>query len=253
MSIGRTLIGILVLATSISVFAQTTEMQTSESLATPAQYPCGSSTRHADILTDTMGVDFGPYLERIVAIVRKNWYNFMPPSAYPPIKKEGELELEFVILKDGKETSLALHTSSGDVAFDRAAWASITASTPFPPLPKEFPGHNLGLRFYYFYNLNPVPDFSISPCIDVHVPAGSPQQFSTSGKAVPNTLTWSVSGPGCSKSACGTISDTGVYTAPADIPSPPTVIVEARSFTTPPTLILKSTARVKVSITPNPR
>jgi len=28
-----------------------------------------------------------------------------------------------------------------------------------PPLPKEFPGKLLGLRFYYFYNLNPGEDF----------------------------------------------------------------------------------------------
>ncbi|HEX7423867.1 MAG TPA: TonB family protein [Terriglobales bacterium] len=107
----------------------------------------------AEILTDTMGVDFGPYLTRIVQIVKQNWYNLMPPSVYPPILKQGKLQIEFVILKDGKVSGMTVHTSSGDVALDRAAWASITASTPFPPLPKEFPGQILGLRFYYFYNL----------------------------------------------------------------------------------------------------
>ena len=107
----------------------------------------------AEILTDTMGVDFGPYLTRITQIVRQNWYNLMPPSVYPPISKQGKLSIEFVILKDGKTTGMVVHTSSGDVALDRAAWGSITASTPFPPLPKEFPGQILGLRFYYFYNL----------------------------------------------------------------------------------------------------
>ncbi|MGA8067563.1 MAG: TonB family protein [Terriglobales bacterium] len=107
----------------------------------------------AEILTDTMGVDFGPYLTRVVQIVRQNWYNLMPPSVYPPILKQGKLSIEFVILKDGKTTGMVVHTSSGDVALDRAAWGSITASTPFPPLPKEFPGQILGLRFYYFYNL----------------------------------------------------------------------------------------------------
>ena len=107
----------------------------------------------AEILTDTMGVDFGPYLTRITQIVRQNWYSIMPPSVYPPILKQGKLSIEFVILKDGKTTGMVVHTSSGDVALDRAAWGSITASTPFPPLPKEFPGQILGLRFYYFYNL----------------------------------------------------------------------------------------------------
>jgi TonB family protein len=108
-----------------------------------------------EVLTDTMGVDFGPYLTRIVQIVRQNWYSLMPPSVYPPILKQGKLSIEFVILKDGKTASMVVHTSSGDVALDRAAWGSITASTPFPPLPKEFPGQILGLRFYYFYNLEP--------------------------------------------------------------------------------------------------
>jgi outer membrane biosynthesis protein TonB len=109
----------------------------------------------AEILTDTMGVDFGPYLTRITQIVRQNWYSLMPPSVYPPILKQGKLSIEFVILKDGKTMGMVVHTSSGDVALDRAAWGSITASTPFPPLPKEFPGQILGLRFYYFYNLEP--------------------------------------------------------------------------------------------------
>ncbi len=109
----------------------------------------------AEILTDTMGVDFGPYLTRVVQIVKQNWYNIMPPSVYPPIFKQGKLAIEFVILKDGTVSGMMLDTSSGDVPLDRAAWGSITASAPFPPLPREFPGKLLGLRFYYFYNLEP--------------------------------------------------------------------------------------------------
>jgi TonB family protein len=112
----------------------------------------------AEILTDTMGVDFGPYLTRVVQIVKQNWYSIMPPSVYPPIFKQGKLAIEFVILKDGTVSGMLLRTSSGDVALDRAAWGSITASAPLPPLPKEFPGKLLGLRFYYFYNLEPGAD-----------------------------------------------------------------------------------------------
>ncbi len=110
----------------------------------------------AEILTDTMGVDFGPYLARITQVVRSNWMNLLPPSVYPPILKQGKLSIQFVILKDGKVAGMELHATSGDVALDRAAWASITASNPFPPLPKEFPGQVLGLRFYYFYNLEKI-------------------------------------------------------------------------------------------------
>jgi TonB family protein len=118
----------------------------------------------AEILTDTMGVDFGPYLTRIVQVVKANWYNIMPPSVYPPIRKQGKLAIEFSILKNGTVTGMTLRTPSGDVALDRAAWGSVTASNPFPPLPREFVSQcgvpvrdekcNLGLRFYYFYNLD---------------------------------------------------------------------------------------------------
>jgi len=115
----------------------------------------------AEVLTDTMGWDYSNYLARIVQIVRQNWYNLMPPSVYPPILKQGKLSIEFVILKDGNVSGMTVRTSSGDVALDRAAWASITASNPFPPLPKEFlvlasqqtKDPYLGLRFFYFYNL----------------------------------------------------------------------------------------------------
>jgi TonB family protein len=258
MSIGRTVTGIFVLATSISVLAQTIETKrpdvgssgatNSQSSAIPAPNPCGSGAKaldQAEILTDTMGVDFGPYLTRVVQIVKQNWYNAMPPSVYPPIFKQGKVSIEFVILKDGKVTGMAIRTSSGDIALDRAAWASITASdpsppllnmtasTPFPPLPKEFPGKLLGLRVYYYYNLGPTESgISISPCGDVQVPAGSTLQFSASVKGLTDTsVTWSVSGPGCSKSACGTISDSGLYTAPVDMPSPPKVFVKATSGT----------------------
>jgi outer membrane biosynthesis protein TonB len=118
----------------------------------------GAALPGAETLTDTMGVDFGPYLTRVVQIVRENWYNLMPPSVYPPIRKQGKLALEFVIMKDGSVQGLLRDTTSGDVALDRAAMASVTASTPLPPLPKEFPGKLLGVRFYYFYNLEPTHD-----------------------------------------------------------------------------------------------
>ena len=105
-----------------------------------------------DVLSDTMGVDFGPYLSRAVQNVRANWYNIIPEVARPPIMKKGKLSIEFAILKDGKVAGMKLATGSGDVALDRAAWGGITASNPFPPLPQEFGGQYLYLRFNFFYN-----------------------------------------------------------------------------------------------------
>jgi len=102
-----------------------------------------------DILSDTQGVDFGPYLQRILQNVRENWYHLIPESAE---MKKGKLAIEFAITKDGKVADMRLVASSGDVALDRPAWGSITASNPFPPLPSEFRGPYLALRFRFYYN-----------------------------------------------------------------------------------------------------
>jgi TonB family protein len=105
-----------------------------------------------DVLSDTMGVDFGPYLSRVLQDVRQNWYNLIPEVARAPIMKKGKVSLEFAILKDGRVAGLRYVSSSGDVSLDRAAYGGITASNPFPPLPGEFKGQYLALRFHFFYN-----------------------------------------------------------------------------------------------------
>jgi TonB family protein len=66
--------------------------------------------------------------------------------------KKGKLTIQFSILKNGKVARLKLVASSGDFAFDHAAWAGITVSSPFPPFPSAFPGESLGLRMTFFYN-----------------------------------------------------------------------------------------------------
>jgi len=105
-----------------------------------------------EILSDTMGVDFTPYLQRVLHDVRMNWYNLIPESARAPLMKKGKVTIEFAILKDGTVAGMKLVSTSGDVALDRGAWGGITASNPFPPLPTEFGGQYLGLRFAFYYN-----------------------------------------------------------------------------------------------------
>jgi TonB family protein len=105
-----------------------------------------------DVLTDTMGVDFGPYLKRVVDDVRRNWYELIPESARAPIMKRGKVSIEFAIMKDGRIAGMQIVGPSGDVALDRAAYGGITSSNPFQPLPSEFGGQYLGLRFTFYYN-----------------------------------------------------------------------------------------------------
>src|SRR5271165_6043927 len=115
----------------------------------------GGSARTAgnlEVLSDTQGVDFGPYLSRVLQAVRMNWYNIIPEAARPPLLERGKVSIEFAILPDGRVAGMKIIAPSGDVSLDRAAWGGITASNPFSPLPSEFHGPYLALRFHFYYN-----------------------------------------------------------------------------------------------------
>ena len=109
------------------------------------------STEMPTILSDTRGVDFGPYLSRIIQIVRRNWISVIPESAR--LGEKGRTGIVFEILKDGSVPQLRLVASSGSDHLDRAAMTGIHASVPFPPLPQEFTGNHLVLQFVFLYNL----------------------------------------------------------------------------------------------------
>jgi TonB family protein len=108
-----------------------------------------------DILSDTMGVDFGPYIRRVIYDTERSWWPIIPESARPPISKQGKVGIRFKILPDGSVKEMILELPSGDVALDRAAWGGITGASPYPPLPKQFKGPFLELRFLFLYNIKP--------------------------------------------------------------------------------------------------
>ncbi len=108
----------------------------------------------ADILSDTMGVDFGPYMQRVIAATYRSWEPLIPESVRPPLNKAGKVGIEFRIDPDGSVRQMVLRFPSGDVALDRAAWGGITGASPYPPLPKDFKGPYLALRFGFYYNIN---------------------------------------------------------------------------------------------------
>lgn len=108
-----------------------------------------------DILSDTMGVDFNPYLRRILRQIYDTWLPLIPEEARPPLNKSGETLIRFSILPDGRIGAMHLDGSTQDQALDRAAWGSITGVGQFPPLPKEFHGPNLELRIHYLVNKRP--------------------------------------------------------------------------------------------------
>jgi TonB family protein len=199
-----------------------------------------------DVLTDTMGVDFGPYLQKVLRDIRKNWYNLIPEQARAPLMKKGKVTIEFAILKDGKVAGMQLVSTSGDVGLDRGAWGGITASNPFPPLPTEFGGQYIGLRFAFYYNpdkadlvppASPTGQSSSKSGIKVsiwqpygaEVPIGESVTVVATVTGSTNTaVKWSITGSDCSGSACG-IMNGDLYQAPKVLPSPRSVVLTATS------------------------
>jgi len=200
----------------------------------------GRQLGNLEVLSDTQGVDFGPYFQRILQEVREHWYRAIPESAE---MKRGKLQIEFAITRDGKVADMRLTASSGDVALDRAAWAGISGSNPFKELPSEFTGPYLALRFRFYYNPTksdlvgspPKPNVQviISPPGELQVPIGGMKMVTASvigGKK--NGVKWTVAGAGCSGSACGRM-EKGFYRAPDVLPSPPVVTLTAISKADP--------------------
>jgi len=105
-----------------------------------------------DILSDTQGVDFGPYLSRALQSIKNNWYNLIPEEARAPLMKHGKVTIRFLIMANGKVAGLYVEAPSGDIPLDRAAYGGITGSDPFSPLPHEFHGPYLALRIRFYYN-----------------------------------------------------------------------------------------------------
>jgi TonB family protein len=111
----------------------------------------GSQASQIQLLSDPMGVDFRPYLIRVMTSVKQHWMAILPESAR--MGRRGKVAIQFSISRDGQVPKLVIATASGAEALDRAAVAGISASVPFPPLPPEFKGDRVVLQFNFAYNM----------------------------------------------------------------------------------------------------
>jgi hypothetical protein len=106
------------------------------------------------VLSDTEGVDFNPWLQRWHRETENTWDPLIPDEVNAPILKSGQCVIRFKVLPNGRlmDGSMVLEGRSGDTALDRAAWGALTGSN-YPPLPREFHGPYLELRAIFMYNM----------------------------------------------------------------------------------------------------
>ena len=103
-----------------------------------------------EILSDTLGVDFGPYLARLKRNTLIAWEPLLPEETRAPLYKSGETLIRFTIQPNGVVSAMHLDDSTHDRAIDKSAWGSITSQGQLEPLPATFKGPVLELRFHYF-------------------------------------------------------------------------------------------------------
>jgi TonB family protein len=107
-----------------------------------------TSHRILELLSDTKGVNFGPYLEEVVHAIQQNWRTLTMDSSRHNLTASVEVIVEFSIQRDGTVSGARVVGPSGDAALDQAALDAIAKSSPFSALPESFPDQYFDLRFH---------------------------------------------------------------------------------------------------------
>jgi TonB family protein len=99
---------------------------------------------------DTKGVEFGPWLRRFIAQIRRNW--FVPESA---MFQKGHVVITFYVGKDGRISELKVLRPSDVGAFNNSAFGALATSNPTYPLPPEYPDDRAFFTVTFYFNENP--------------------------------------------------------------------------------------------------
>jgi TonB family protein len=99
---------------------------------------------------DSKGVEFGPWLRRFVAQIRRNW--FIP---YAAMTMKGHVVVTFYVHKDGRITDLKVVKPSSVDAFTNSAFNALAASNPTIALPPEYPDDKAFFTVTFYFNEDP--------------------------------------------------------------------------------------------------
>jgi TonB family protein len=112
--------------------------------------PTGSGDSQGLIQFDSKGVDFGPWLRRFVAQVKRNW--FVPQAA---MIMKGHVVITFNIHRNGAITDIEVKQPSSIDSFNIAAVNALMSSNPTQPLPAEYPSDSAFFTVTFLYNEDP--------------------------------------------------------------------------------------------------
>jgi outer membrane biosynthesis protein TonB len=112
--------------------------------------PQGGGQFGEAIQFDTKGVEFGPWVRRFLAQVRRNW--FIP---YAAMSLRGHVSVSFNVHKNGAISDIAVVATTGIEAFNNSSFNAIAASNPTLALPPEYPADRAFITITFYYNETP--------------------------------------------------------------------------------------------------
>jgi TonB family protein len=101
---------------------------------------------------DTKGVEFGPWIRRFIAQVKRNWEPLIPLAA---MSMKGHVVVTFNVHKDGSITDLTVVGPCPIDSFNTAAYGALASSNPTVALPPEYPADQAFFTVTLFYNEDP--------------------------------------------------------------------------------------------------
>jgi TonB family protein len=107
----------------------------------------GGGANFGPLQFDTKGVEFGPWVRRFIAQVRRNW--LIPQAA---MSMKGHVVITFNVHKSGAITDLSIVGPCPVEAFNSAAFGALSSSNPTVPLPPEYPSEKAFFTVTFFYN-----------------------------------------------------------------------------------------------------
>src|SRR5436190_5640157 len=106
-----------------------------------------------EIQFDTKGVEFGPWLNRFIAQLRRNWYAILPYEAM--LGTKGHVAITFNVHKTGALTDVSVVGPCPIDAFNNAAFGALMATNPTSPIPAAYPDEKAVFTVTFFYNETP--------------------------------------------------------------------------------------------------
>ena len=112
------------------------------------------SNRNNTLYYDDRGANLVPWLGRLIAEVRRNWY-----IPYAASYDHGHVAIAISVLRSGEIAWMQVVVPSGVPGFDNAAVGALRGAQLLP-LPDDYPGADFEIMLVFWYNEQPYDLFS---------------------------------------------------------------------------------------------